>query len=104
MQLSVDVKVTFQQQPDIRKWFMKKHDKGNDNGNASKPAKPTLAIPGKPSTAKDASAASAAKSVSTVYRQKLKQSYCSCPCFCYIHIKVTELLKLRYLKALLLCL
>ncbi|PWA92612.1 replication factor C subunit 1 [Artemisia annua] len=49
------------QQPDIRKWFMKQHDKGNDNGNASKPAKPTLAIPGKPSTAKDAPAASAAK-------------------------------------------
>ncbi|XP_071709614.1 replication factor C subunit 1 isoform X2 [Rutidosis leptorrhynchoides] len=49
-------------QPDIRKWFMKQHDKGNDNGNSSKPAKPALAIPGKPSTAKDATPSSPAKS------------------------------------------
>ncbi|KVH97442.1 AAA+ ATPase domain-containing protein, partial [Cynara cardunculus var. scolymus] len=51
------------QQPDIRKWFMKQHDKGNDNGNTSKPAKPTLTIPGKLSTAKDVSPSSPVKSV-----------------------------------------
>lgn len=50
-------------QPDIRKWFMKQHDKGNDNGNASKPAKPTLTIPGKLSTPKDASPSSPVKPV-----------------------------------------
>ncbi|XP_024987690.1 replication factor C subunit 1 [Cynara cardunculus var. scolymus] len=50
-------------QPDIRKWFMKQHDKGNDNGNTSKPAKPTLTIPGKLSTAKDVSPSSPVKSV-----------------------------------------
>ncbi|KAI3744069.1 hypothetical protein L1987_57141 [Smallanthus sonchifolius] len=50
-------------QGDIRKWFMKQHDKEKDDGNAPKPAKPTLAIPGKLSTAKDASLSSPAKSV-----------------------------------------
>lgn len=54
----------FLQQPDIRKWFMKQHDKADDNGKAPKPAKPTLAIPGKVSTAKDASPSSPVKSVS----------------------------------------
>ncbi|KAL7605712.1 hypothetical protein Lser_V15G15520 [Lactuca serriola] len=49
-------------QPDIRKWFMKQHDKADDNGKAPKPAKPTLAIPGKVSTAKDASPSSPVKS------------------------------------------
>nr|XP_043623103.1 replication factor C subunit 1 [Erigeron canadensis] len=49
-------------QPDIRKWFMKQHDKGNDNGNSPKSAKPALAIPGKVPTAKDA-APSSVKSV-----------------------------------------
>ncbi|KAK1425376.1 hypothetical protein QVD17_20728 [Tagetes erecta] len=42
-------------QKDIRSWFMKQHDKEKDNGNAPKSAKPTLVIPGKTSTAKDAS-------------------------------------------------
>lgn len=61
------MKLIFSQQPDIRKWFMKQHDKDKDkdNGNSSKPVKPALAIPGKSSTAKDASASSPAKSVST---------------------------------------
>lgn len=53
----------FSQQKDIRSWFMKQHDKEKDNGNAPKPAKPTLAIPGKISTAKDASLSSHVKSV-----------------------------------------
>lgn len=43
---------------------MKQHDKADDNGKAPKPAKPTLAIPGKVSTAKDASPSSPVKSVS----------------------------------------
>lgn len=60
--LSFDLELMCLQQPDIRKWFMKQHDKANDNGNSPKPAKPTLAIPGKPSTAKGASPA---ESVST---------------------------------------
>ncbi|CAI9278885.1 unnamed protein product [Lactuca saligna] len=50
-------------QPDIRKWFVKPHDKSDDNGKAPKPAKPTLAIPGKVSTAKDASPSSPVKSL-----------------------------------------
>ncbi|KAJ0642346.1 putative BRCT domain, AAA+ ATPase domain, ATPase, AAA-type, core, replication factor C subunit 1 [Helianthus annuus] len=54
-------------QGDIRKWFMKQHDKDKekekDNGNAPKPAKPALAIPGKTSTAKDTSSSSPVKSV-----------------------------------------
>ncbi|XP_076912705.1 replication factor C subunit 1-like [Bidens hawaiensis] len=48
-------------QGDIRKWFMKQHDKEKDNGNASKPAKPALVIPGKPSTAKDTTSSTPVK-------------------------------------------
>ncbi|KAD4982838.1 hypothetical protein E3N88_19509 [Mikania micrantha] len=49
-------------QGDIRKWFMKQHDKEKDDGKAPKPAKPTLEIPGKLPTTKDASSSSPAKS------------------------------------------
>lgn len=49
-------------QPDIRKWFIKQHDKADDNGKTPKPAKPALTIPGKSSTAKDASQSSPVKS------------------------------------------
>ncbi|KAI3764176.1 hypothetical protein L2E82_14179 [Cichorium intybus] len=50
-------------QPDIRKWFMKQHDKTDDNGKTPKPSKPTLTIPGKVPTSKDASQSSPVKSV-----------------------------------------
>ncbi|XP_076902489.1 replication factor C subunit 1-like [Bidens hawaiensis] len=48
-------------QGDIRKWFMKQHDKEKDNENASKPAKPALVIPGKPSTAKETTSSTPVK-------------------------------------------
>lgn len=49
---SCSLGLAFVKSSDIRKWFMKQHDKGNGAKAASKPAaaKPALAVPEKPSS------------------------------------------------------